>query len=45
LFIIVLIGAALAVFQISSWTGLFLELDKKSGSSKLVRMVNNMVKS
>ena len=45
LFIVVATGAALAVFQISSWTGLFLELEKKSGASKLVRMVNNMVKA
>jgi len=45
LFIVVSVGAALAVFQISSWTGLFLELEKKSGASKLVRMVNNMVKA
>jgi len=45
LFIIISAGAALAVFQISSWTGLFLELEKKSGVSKLVRMVNNMVKA
>ena len=45
LFLIVSIGAALAVFQISSWTGLFLELDKKGGTSKLIRMVNNMVKA
>jgi len=45
LFIVVTVGAALAVFQISSWTGLFLELEKKSGISKLVRLVNNMVKA
>jgi hypothetical protein len=45
LFIVVAVGAALAVFQISSWTGLFLELEKKSGVSKLVRVVNNMVKA
>ena len=45
LFMVVSVGAALAVFQISSWTGLFLELEKKSGTSKLVRMVNNMVKA
>jgi hypothetical protein len=45
LFIVVTTGAALAVFQISSWTGLFLELEKKGGVSKLVRMVNNMVKA
>ena len=45
LFIVVSAGAALAVFQISSWTGLFLELEKKGGVSKLVRVVNNMVKA
>jgi len=45
LFIVVTAGAALAVFQISSWTGLFLELEKKSGTSKLVRMVNNLVRA
>lgn len=43
--IIVLAGAALAVFQISSWIGLFLELDKKGGVSKLVRVVNDLVKA
>jgi len=45
LFIVVTAGAALAVFQISSWTGLFLELEKKSGVSKLVRVVNSIVKA
>ncbi len=45
LFIVVTMGAALAVFQIASWTGLFLELDKKRGVSKLVRVVNDMVKA
>jgi len=45
LFMVVSVGAALAVFQISSWTGLFLELEKKSGTSKLLRMVNNMIKA
>lgn len=45
LFIVVSAGAALAVFQVSSWTGLFLELDKKNGMSKLVRVVNNIVKA
>ena len=44
LFIVATAGAALAVFQISAWTGLFLELDKKGGTSKLVRLVNKMVK-
>ncbi|MDO8593275.1 MAG: hypothetical protein Q7R92_05990 [bacterium] len=43
--IVVLAGAALAVFQIASWTGLFLELDKKGGVSKLVRVVNSLVKA
>lgn len=43
--IIVSTGAALAVFQISSWTGLFMELDKKGGTAKLVRVINNMVKA
>lgn len=45
LFIVVIVGAALAVFQISSWTGLFLELEKDNGVSKLLRVVNNMVKA
>lgn len=43
LFIIIASGAALSVFQITSWTSLFLELDKKGGVSKLVRIVNNLV--
>ncbi len=45
LFIVITFGAALAVFQIASWTGLFLELNKNSGVSKLVRIVNSMVKA
>lgn len=45
LFIVVTIGTALAVFQISAWTGLFLELEKKGATSKLVRLVNKMVKA
>ena len=44
LFIVVAVGAALAVFQIAAWTGLFLELNKKNGVSKLARVVNSMVK-
>jgi len=43
--VIVSTGAALAVFQIASWTGLFMELDKKGGTAKLVRVINNMVKA
>ncbi|MDP2709347.1 MAG: hypothetical protein Q8O93_04900 [bacterium] len=44
LIIVVTLGAALAVFQIASWTGLFLELDKRGGVSKISRMVGNIVK-
>lgn len=43
LFIIIFIGASLSIFQISSWTGLFLELDKNSCESKLVRIANNII--
>ncbi len=41
--IIVFSGAILSVFQISSWTGLFLELDKNSGESKLARIANSII--
>jgi hypothetical protein len=44
LLIIVLVGAILSVFQISAWTSLFLELEKSRGVSKLVRLVNSLVK-
>lgn len=43
--IVILAGAALSVFQIASWTGLFMELDKKGGTAKLVRVVSNMIKA
>lgn len=43
LFIVITGGAALSVFQTASWTSLFLELNKKKGESKLVRIVNSMV--
>jgi len=43
--VVIFIGAALSVFQISAWTGLFLELDKKGGTSKLIRVVNDLVKA
>ncbi len=33
-----LAGAILATFQVSAWTGLFLELINKGGTSKIVRM-------
>lgn len=45
LFIVIFSGAGLSVFQISSWTGLFLELDKNAGQSKLGRIVSNFAKS
>lgn len=42
--IVTVVGAALAVFQIASWTSLFLKLDKNDGASKLVRVVNSIIK-
>ncbi len=36
--IIILVGAGLAAFQISSWTGLFIELVSRGGMSKIVRI-------
>ena len=36
--IIAVVGSALATFQISSWTGLFIKLVGRGGTSKLVRM-------
>ncbi len=36
--IIVIVGSALSVFQISSWTGLFVKLVGRGGTSKLVRL-------
>jgi len=42
---IVFTGAALSVFQVSSWTGLFLELDSKGGTAKLVRLINKTVRA
>ena len=44
LFMVVASGAALSVFQITAWTSLFLELDKKKGTSKLIRLVNSLIK-
>ncbi len=40
LIMIILTGAALATFQISAWTGLFLELINKGGSSKIERVIS-----
>jgi hypothetical protein len=45
LFVVIACGASMSVFQIASWTSLFLELDKKGGASKLARMVNSMIKA
>lgn len=42
--LIVLTGSALAVFQISSWTGLFIELVGKGGTSKITRLMNQIIK-
>lgn len=42
--IIVLSGAVLSVFQISSWTGLFIRLIGKGGTSKIIRIANNAKK-
>ncbi|MEA3398702.1 MAG: hypothetical protein U9R06_03090 [Patescibacteria group bacterium] len=36
--IIAIVGAALATFQISSWTGLFIKLVGRGGASKLARV-------
>lgn len=41
--IIITGGAVLSVFQIAAWTSLFLELDKKRGASKLVRIVKGII--
>lgn len=45
LLIVVVVGAALAVFQIASWISLFMELDKNRGVSKLARIVNGLIKA
>jgi len=42
--IIVLSGAALSVFQISSWTGLFVRLTNKGGESKIIRLAADIKK-
>ncbi len=40
--IIILSGSLLSVFQISSWTGLFVRLVKKGGTSKIVRIASSV---
>ncbi|KKR21207.1 MAG: hypothetical protein UT48_C0011G0008 [Parcubacteria group bacterium GW2011_GWE2_39_37] len=42
--IIVLSGAVLTTFQITSWTGLFIELTGAGGTSKLIRLADNIFK-
>lgn len=42
--VVVLVGAALAAFQISSWTSLFLELVNRGGISKIVRLASGWMK-
>lgn len=44
LFLVIAVGSALATFQISSWTNLFLELDKRGGTSKIIRIIDNITK-
>lgn len=44
LLIIVLFGAFISTFQISSWTKLFIELVGKGGQSKIMRIVESMKK-
>jgi hypothetical protein len=41
--VIIVVGSALAVFQTSSWTGLYIELIGRGGISKLVRMFDKKV--
>ncbi|MEA3464334.1 MAG: hypothetical protein U9R14_04680 [Patescibacteria group bacterium] len=40
--ITVLTGAALSTFQIASWTGLFIELINKGGTSRIARMFKKL---
>ncbi|MEK7203227.1 MAG: hypothetical protein AAB653_02830 [Patescibacteria group bacterium] len=42
--LIVIGGAILTVFQISSWTGLFIELVKNGGTAKIVRVFDEVLK-
>lgn len=44
LLFIVIGGSMLSTFQISSWTGLFLELIKNGGTPKIVRIFGNVIK-
>lgn len=42
--IVILSGAALTAFQVSAWTGLFVELVGRGGISKIVRLADNLIK-
>ncbi|MDO9399275.1 MAG: hypothetical protein Q7T79_01110 [bacterium] len=44
LLLIIISGSILTVFQISAWTGLFIELIKNGGTAKIVRMLGNVIK-
>lgn len=44
LVIVILMASVMATFQISSWTGLFVELTSKGGTSKIVRVVDSIIK-
>lgn len=44
LIIIVLGGSVLTTFQVAAWTGLFIELNEKGGTSKIMRVAENLNK-
>ncbi|MEK7557669.1 MAG: hypothetical protein AAB530_00465 [Patescibacteria group bacterium] len=44
LLLIIICGSMLTVFQISAWTGLFIELIKNGGTAKIVRMLSGVIK-
>jgi hypothetical protein len=44
IFLVAAFGSLITVFQISAWTGLFLELTGKGGVSKLARLFNGWTK-
>lgn len=43
--IVIVSGSILATFQVSAWTGLFVELTGKGGVSKIVRVASSFIKS
>ena len=44
IFVVAAFGSLITAFQISAWTGLFLELSGKGGVSKLVRLFDGWTK-